>query len=90
MTPIQNGQCVGLLPPAGSRIMNVRVGVSPSARYAAITRGDEVLLVDLNDGSGRNRFQTGHGQVNGLAFSPSRPQLATVGKDGHLRIWPLR
>ncbi len=64
------------------------IKLSSTGKYAAIggMRGT-VNLIDLECMESIQEWDAGHGELNCAEFSPDDRHLATVGDDGHVRVW---
>lgn len=72
----------------GQRLKKMVVSGRPIKDYPTI-RSIFVLREILNNIQQQNEFDTGQKIVTSVSFSPDSQSIATVGKDGTLRIWNL-
>jgi WD40 repeat protein/biotin carboxyl carrier protein len=65
------------------------LGVSPDGRRLLFDHGEELRLLDRDDGSGRGTLRgTRQGQFQGLAlFSPTGSLVLTGANNGRLQLW---
>jgi WD40 repeat protein len=73
---------------ADSVLQAVASGGNPALMAAAGADG-KVFIWKAGDGKLLAQFSAHRGGVNGVAFHPSQPLLATVGADGALKTWAL-
>lgn len=76
--------------PAGKGHGLATVALAPDAKTFALARGNEIEVRRTHDLALVRTLAAHRGEVTGLAFAPRGDRLASVGRDGDLRIftWP--
>lgn len=65
------------------------VSYSPDGETIAVSSGSTVALFDPHDGSSKGTLAGAHGQMKGLAWSPSGRTIAAGSSDGLIFLWDV-